>query len=428
MSDEEAASAAGHQSASTSASSTGTPAQIVQPPSSTQEALRGIPLPPPFLNDGRESFQLWARRYEVIQAARYKDSGVDLDTVLAAELPTRLPPELFIVWDNLPQETQVCYTETKRHLQNAFGHKDVIASFQTFPNAHHRLPNEAMEVYAADICRLVKEAFPDFEHNASEYMKMSRFIAGLDQELQVKCHERGVKTLTEAFEVASQAERARQAAKLMMPASSANVAIRDMGIVQSVNSVSETNIELRKTVQTLTTTVKDLSQDLAALKLKLEGRNDIHHYDRHMRTPRSPSPYGRSPERSTNARNSGYGRSPSRYSYSHHSSPERYPPQRARHHQEYTHRESDRYRQPYREPRYSDQASSPYEEHGGRKPSPSRPYYDSHRRSPSPYARHVSFQEQEDKGQARRPNDWDQQHPSGSGFKERGRFQQGNGH
>lgn len=407
----EGAAAAGQQLASSS--SMGASAPVMQPPSSTQGAPRGIPLPPPFLNDGRESFQLWARRYEVIQAARYKDSGVDMDTVLAAELPTRLPPELFIVWDNLPPETQVCYTETKRHLQNAFGQKDVIASFQTFPNARHRLPNEAMEVYAADVCRLVKEAFPDFEHNASEYMKMSRFIAGLDQELQVKCHERGVKGFTEAFEVASQAERARQAAKLMMPASSATVAIRDMGIVQSVNSVSETNTELRKTVQDLTATVKDLSQDLAALKLKLEGRNDIHHYDR--RPPRSPSPYRRSLERSADARRSGYGRSPSRYSHSYHSSPEHYSPQRARPHQEHTHRESDRYHQPYREPRYSDQASSPYEEHRGRRPSPSRPYYDSHRRSPSPYARHVSFQEQEDKGQAR-------------GFKERGRFQQGNDH
>lgn len=129
-------------------------------------------------------------------------------------------------------------------MQNAFGQKDAITSFQTFSNARHRLPNEAMQVYAADICRLVKEAFPDFEHNASEYMKMSCFVAGLDQELQVKCHEGGVKTFTEAFEVASQAEWAHQVAKLMMPATSANVAVRDMGIVQSVKSVSETNIEL----------------------------------------------------------------------------------------------------------------------------------------------------------------------------------------
>ncbi len=74
-----------------------------------------------------------------------------------------------------------------------------------------------MEVYAADICRLVKEAFPDFEQNASEYMRLSRFLAGLDQELQIKCHERGVKTFKEAFQVATQAERARTAAKLIQP-------------------------------------------------------------------------------------------------------------------------------------------------------------------------------------------------------------------
>lgn len=63
---------------------------------------------------------------------------------------------------------------------------DVIAFFETFPNLRHKLPNESMKVYAADICRLVKEAFPDFEHNASEYMKMSRFVAGLYLELQIK--------------------------------------------------------------------------------------------------------------------------------------------------------------------------------------------------------------------------------------------------
>lgn len=93
---------------------------------------------------------------------------MDLNANLALELPTLLPSELFIVWDNLAKETQSSSEATKKHLQDAFGQKDVIASFQTFPNAHHRLPNEAMEVYAADICRLVKEAFPDFEQNASE--------------------------------------------------------------------------------------------------------------------------------------------------------------------------------------------------------------------------------------------------------------------
>lgn len=425
MSDEEAFST-GEQRASTS--TRGASAPGVPPSSRTQGAPRGIPLPPPFHNDGRESFQLWARRYEVIQEARYKDSGVDMNTVLAAELPTRLPPELFIVWDNLPRETQDSYTEAKKHLQTAFGQKDVIASFQTFPNARHRLPNEAMEVYAADVCRLVKEAFPDFEHNASEYMKMSRFIAGLDQELQVKCHERGVKTFTEAFQVASQAERARQAARLVMPVSSPNVTIRDIGTMQSVNSVRENDIELGKTVQNLTATVKDLSKNMDALRLKLDERSREHHRDRHMhvRPQRSPSPYGRSPDRDANRWSSGYRHSPSRYSRSNHS-PEHYSPQRTRHHQDHTRREPDRYRQPYRDTHYSDHAFSPYEEKRGRQPSPSRPYYDSHRRSPSPYAKHVSFQEYGDQGQTRQPKDWDSQYPTKSGYKDHGRFPQGNG-
>ncbi len=52
---------------------------------------------------------------EVIEEAHYKDSGVDLTTVLAAELRTRLPPELFIVWDNLPWATQCSYAEAKKH-------------------------------------------------------------------------------------------------------------------------------------------------------------------------------------------------------------------------------------------------------------------------------------------------------------------------
>ncbi len=50
-------------------------------------------------------------------------------------------------------------------------------------------------------------------------MRLSRFLAGLDQELQIKCYERGVKTFKEAFQVATQAERARTAAKLVQPVS-----------------------------------------------------------------------------------------------------------------------------------------------------------------------------------------------------------------
>ena len=161
-----------------------------------------------------------------------------------------------------------------------------------------------------------------------------------------------------------------------MPASPANVTNRDVGPTPSVNSVCEN--ELRKAVQNLTTTVKYLSNDLGALKLKLDEQSSLHHLERNMqvRPRRSPSPHGRSPDRTTNAWSSGYGHSPSRYSRSHHSSPERYPHVN-RHHQDFTHREPDRYRQPYRETHYS--ACDPYEERRWRQTSPSRHHYDSRR-------------------------------------------------
>lgn len=106
-----------------------------------------------------ELFTLWAHWHQVFQQVRHTDNAVDLDANQVLEIPTLLPHELFIVWDNLPKETKSSFA-TKKHLQDTFGQKDVLASFQTSSNACHRLPNKAMEVYAADICGLLKEASP----------------------------------------------------------------------------------------------------------------------------------------------------------------------------------------------------------------------------------------------------------------------------
>lgn len=94
-----------------------------------------IPLPPPFRLDGGESFQLWARRYEVIQEARYRDTGTDVDAALAAELPTRLHSSLFLVWDNLPKEIQDDYKATKKTLAGGVwseGHYCLLPDFREF--------------------------------------------------------------------------------------------------------------------------------------------------------------------------------------------------------------------------------------------------------------------------------------------------------
>lgn len=116
--------------------------------------------------------------------------------------------------------------------------------------------------------RLVEEAFPEFEPKATEYMKLTRFLAGLDQGLQIKCHERGVKTFEEAFQVATQAERARQAAPTPCPSISSVTTA-----AQSVNTI-DNDASLRKIVLHLTDTVRDLSHNFSNFSVKLALNNN----------------------------------------------------------------------------------------------------------------------------------------------------------
>lgn len=136
---------------------------------------------------------------------------------------------------------------------------------------------------------LVEEAFPEFEPKATEYMKLTRFLAGLDQGLQIKCHERGVKTFEEAFQVATQAERARQAAKLVPPTPCPSISSVTTA-AQSVNTI-DNDASLRKIVLHLTDTVRDLSHNFSTVKLALNNnsrrsRHDAYSPGRSQRSPR----------------------------------------------------------------------------------------------------------------------------------------------
>ncbi len=76
-------------------------------------------------------------------------------------------------------------------------------------NARPRKIGESLEVYSADITRLVLEAFPDCDRTAQEGEKFRRFVAGLDPALQAKIHEQGATNMDEALIVAGRCEQAR---------------------------------------------------------------------------------------------------------------------------------------------------------------------------------------------------------------------------
>lgn len=80
-----------------------------------------------------------------------------------------------------------------------------------------------MDVYSADITRLVLEAFPNYDHNALEGEKFRRFVAGLDPALQSKIYEMGAENLEEAVRLASRCERARAELQLTSAGSPASM-------------------------------------------------------------------------------------------------------------------------------------------------------------------------------------------------------------
>lgn len=126
----------------------------------------------------------------------------------------------------------------------------------------------------------------------------------------MKCHERGVKTFEEAFQVATQAERARQAAKLVPPTPCPSISSVTTA-AQSVNTI-DNDASLRKIVLHLTDTVRDLSHNFSTVKLALNNNSRRSRHDAYSpgRSQRSPSPCGRSSESYTSARRSARGYSP----------------------------------------------------------------------------------------------------------------------
>ncbi|XP_054874671.1 uncharacterized protein LOC118471314 [Amphiprion ocellaris] len=130
---------------------------------------------------------------------------------LAAVLPTRLDGAAFLLWDILPPSVQCDFESVKEKLNEAFGQKQFLLYFQTCVSARTRQANESLELYAADISRLVAEAFPEYDMAALNGEKFRRFLAGLDPGLRAKCHEQGASDLEEALMIAGRCERARMA-------------------------------------------------------------------------------------------------------------------------------------------------------------------------------------------------------------------------
>ncbi|CAM4557863.1 unnamed protein product [Leuciscus chuanchicus] len=118
------------------------------------------------------------------------EASADFDNTRLFEfLPTCLGGTAFSFWDSLPSDIKQDYNQ----------------------------------VFAAEICHLVDEAFPTYEANAWNGEQFRRFVAGIEPYLQLCIHEQGVDTLHAALMLALQIEQAQQASKTVPTSSCSTV-------------------------------------------------------------------------------------------------------------------------------------------------------------------------------------------------------------
>ena len=222
-----------------------------------------IDLPSPFSGeDEKQSFLCWARQFEVaVRALVEGDEKTTYHYELLRILPTRLSRAAFLLWDSLPTTVQADYSAVKERLKEAFGRKQFLDRFRANLSARSRAPHESLVVFAADISRLVAEAFPDYERNATGEEKFRRFLAGLDADLRLKCHEQGATDMEEALIIAERCENGREAVKQDYAAKVTGCMTSVGGQVASVHSVTDYG-GLHKAIHSLTEEMRDMKVEM----------------------------------------------------------------------------------------------------------------------------------------------------------------------
>ncbi|XP_034563707.1 uncharacterized protein LOC117829958 isoform X2 [Notolabrus celidotus] len=263
--------------------------------------------------------------------------------------------------------------------------------FESYINARTRLPGEALPVFAAEISRLVEEAFPTYGQNAKDGEKFRRFIAGIEPYLQLRCHEQGLTSLDAALKFAIQIETAHQASRVFSSqntvqyVSQAPVLPNVPGAAPahfstsspslSVNSATSEDLRnMQKTLETLSERVEQLH-----LQVQRQHKDARHSSSDYWSHRRSPSPHS---ERGHSRYNSSDRNSYRRPSYDQHTAPDRsYGPSRYvedRYDTRDSHRRSGSYerqargRSPsYREHTQSGRSADRHEDRRGSHRSPS---------------------------------------------------------
>ena len=92
-------------------------------------------------------------------------------------MPQKLTHNAYKVYRDLPRVTKTKYEECKTRLCDIFNNQDFLRKFQGSLTARPCKDDEHIDVYVAEICNLVSQAFHDYIAPKQE-AKTYRFVKG----------------------------------------------------------------------------------------------------------------------------------------------------------------------------------------------------------------------------------------------------------
>ena len=183
---------------------------------------------------------LWFNRFEICSRANEWNAATQ-----ALKLPTLLEGKALAIWLELDDDDQKDYVKAKKKIIEKIMHME----FSTLEDFHHRKlhPGEALPVFIHELKTLLKHAMPDIDDASRSQLLLHQFLAGIPSTIS-----RQLRATGETTDLDKTVTRAR----LLMPMDASKVA--------AVCQADE--------VEQLKEQITDLTQQVAALKVNREGR------------------------------------------------------------------------------------------------------------------------------------------------------------
>lgn len=128
-------------------------------------------------------------------------------------LPIHQGGAAFGYWDSLPDAAKSNYDTVKANLKTVVGQAAYLSTFQTYVNAHTRLPSGALPVFAADNNTWWRKLFPHIDKTLKTEKHSDYSLLELSC-VQLHYHEPGVRTQDTALQFAIQIETANHVSRV----------------------------------------------------------------------------------------------------------------------------------------------------------------------------------------------------------------------